>query len=76
MTPDEFLLAHRFYSYRDVLDLLYAGDEDAFLDAWCDGTLPWAIRHACEDSMPPRTMELALLRRIVRLLAETRRTPG
>lgn len=34
----------RFYSHRDVLDQVFAGDEDALVDAWVSGALPPAVR--------------------------------
>ena len=55
----------KYYTWREVLDL-YRGDEDAFMDAWCDGTLPQVVRRACEDTLPPGVVQNWLLRRVVR----------
>ena len=63
-----FLLHHPFYSYKDLLEEVFGEDEDHFIDAWCSGVLPPQIRRACEDTMTERTMEILLLRRVVRQL--------
>ena len=69
-SPYDVALAQlpRFYSFKDVLAEVFGGDEDRFIDAWCDGSLPRATRDAVLDTMPPRLIEVYLLRRIVRLL--------
>jgi hypothetical protein len=61
-----------YYGCRDIL-ALFDGDEDAFTDAWCDGSLPLVVRHTILETAAPRFLELCLLRRIVRLLQP--RTP-
>lgn len=58
----------RFYSARDVLDTCFGGDEDAFYTAWCDGSLPLAVRQTCEETLDPVRLQNALLRQIVRVL--------
>jgi hypothetical protein len=59
-----------YFSYKDVLSRGFDGDEDAFIDAWCSGTLPLRVREAILDTMPERLLECYLLRRIVRQLAD------
>lgn len=59
----------RYYTWRDVL-ALYGDDEDAFMEAWCDGTLPAAIRGGCEESLGQPRIQTWLLRRIVRQQAQ------
>ena len=83
---DRLVHLPRFYAYKDVLTIGFAEDRDAFLTAWIDGTLPPAVRAVCEETLPPRTLECALLVRLCRqqqqilaahaeLLAEIRRAP-
>lgn len=66
----------RFYGYRDVL-ACFGEDQDAFVDAFCDDTLPPAVRQTCLDTMGERLLEVWLLRRLVRqmheLLVESRK---
>lgn len=59
-----------FYTYKDVLEIVFAGDEDLFTDAWCDGSLPLAVRTCCMETMGERTAEIYLLRRLVRQQTE------
>ena len=65
-----YLSTNRFYNYRDVLAELFAGNEDAFVDAWVSHALPAEMEAAILDTMQPRTVELLLLRRLVRLQGE------
>lgn len=67
--PERLATLPKYYSYRDVLELVFAGDLDGFTDAVCDGTLSPMVIAAVLDTAPPRTLEILLLRRIVRLLA-------
>lgn len=55
----------QFYGWREVLALF--PDEEAFLDAYCDGTLPLVTRQVVRDTCPERTLECLLLRRLVQL---------
>jgi hypothetical protein len=57
----------QFYSYKDVL-AVFDGDEDAFIDAFCDGTLPLATRTAIVETLNVQLLHVLLLRRVVRLL--------
>lgn len=34
----------RFYTHHDVVDQVFAGDEDQLVDAWVQGLLPQAVR--------------------------------
>ena len=52
----------RYYTYKEVLQLAFFGDEDAFFAAWAAGALPAAIRRECLVSLPPRMLEVGLLR--------------
>lgn len=57
-----------FYGYKDVLTRVFSDDEDAFLDAWCDGRLPLAVRQTCAETMGDLLIQTWLLRRVVRQL--------
>lgn len=63
--PGDLAALPKYHTWREVLDL-YHGDEDAFLDAWCDGTLPLAIRGICEETLGYDRLQSWLLRRLVR----------
>lgn len=65
-SPD-FTTLNQYYSWKDVL-ALYGGDEDRFLDAYCTGPLPLEVRRVCEETLSHETLQVWLLRRIVRLL--------
>ncbi len=65
-----YLSTHRFYSYRDILADLFAGNEDTFLDAWVSHALPPEMEAVIAETAQPRTLELLLLRRLVRLQGE------
>jgi hypothetical protein len=67
---DRFSPLPRFYGYKDVLALCYGDDTDQFLDAFCDGSMPLAIRHVVEDTMDPNRLVAWLLRRMIRQLNE------
>lgn len=67
-TADRLSRLPRFFTYRDVLEDVFLGNESAFVDAWVDGALPPAVCKACEETASPRTLELQLLRRIVQVL--------
>lgn len=56
----------KFFSWRDVLDDVFLGDEDAFASAWCDGSLPFEVRRHILETLPPLLGQMLLLRRIVR----------
>lgn len=70
-TAPDFATLPKVYDWTTVLEL-YGGDEDRFLDDYCDGTLPLAIRKEVERSIDPARLTLWLLRRVVRLLGEDR----
>ena len=57
-----------YYTYKDVLTIVFADDEDAFLDAYCDGRLPSAVRALCAGTMGDTLLQTWLLRRVVRQL--------
>lgn len=63
---DRLLALPRFYSYKDVLTDVFGGDEDAFVDAWCDGSLPPEVRGAITDTMASTVMQMYLQRRQIR----------
>ncbi len=76
----------RVYDHREVLARWFADDEDAFYAAWASGALPLQVRKECELSLPPRAVELGLLRILIQqqtqllllqqaLLDEIRRAP-
>lgn len=60
----------RFYAHREVLEIVFGGDEDLFLDAWCDGSLPLNVRATCTASMGEALLGVWLQRRSCRLQAE------
>ncbi len=66
----------RFYSYREVL-ACFEGNTDQFLDAFCDGSLSPAVHAVIEETLNPTTLQIWLLRRLVRqmneLLVESRK---
>ncbi len=64
----EFARTHTYYAWSDVVDEVFAGDEDAFLDALCGGTMPAAVRRTCEETLGPDMLIAVLLRRVVRQL--------
>lgn len=55
----------RYYTWREVF-ALYNEDEDAFITAWCDGSLPLEVRRSCTETLGPGVIENWLLRRLVR----------
>lgn len=57
----------KYYTWRDVL-ALYGGDEDTFIDAYCDGTLPLEVRRTIDEQLSAGQLQVWLLRRVVRLL--------
>lgn len=65
--PDRLAQLPTYYTYKDVFTVVFADDEDAFLDAYCDGRLPLAVRAVCEDTLGVVRMQVWLLRRLVRL---------
>lgn len=60
----------RYYSPRDVVDLVFAGDHDAFVDAWCTRALPWPIRKACEEQIPAEQQQVWLLQRLLAVVLQ------
>jgi hypothetical protein len=64
-----FSATHKFYGWKDVRADVFAGDSDAFIDAWASGVLPAAIAHACEDTLDPLWLQVFLLRRLSRQMS-------
>lgn len=65
---DRLSLLPRFYSHQDILDCF--ASEDAFIDAYCDGTLPQAVRKTLLETAGVERLTVWLLTRQVRLLNE------
>lgn len=61
----KLLALPRFYTHKDVLDQVFDGDEDAFTDAFCDGTLPPTVRAVVWEG-GASWLNTLLLRRLVR----------
>lgn len=68
--PDRLAQLPPYFTYKDVLTIVFGEDEDAFLDAYCDGRLPLAVRAICEETLGVVRMQVWLLRRSVRLLGD------
>jgi len=66
---DRLLKLPRFYSHRDVLDQVFLGDEDAFIDAWVSGHLPAATRQVIWEG-GAQWLNTLLLSRMCRLLLQ------
>lgn len=62
----------RFYSHKDVLDDVFGGDEDAFIDAWVTGQLPLAVRQVVWEG-GAQWLNTLLLARLCRLQLQTLR---
>ncbi len=58
----------RFYTWQDVIDVVFGGDADACIDAWIHGRIPRAVEQAFLETCPPRWLEVRLLTRIARCL--------
>jgi hypothetical protein len=60
----------RFYTYKDVLEVGFAGNEDAFTLAYCDGSLPPEMRQVVLDTAGVALVTVWLLRLLVRQQAQ------
>lgn len=56
----------RFYTYKDVLEQVFAGDEDAFTLAYCDNSLPQETRQIILETAGAHVLTVWLLRLLVR----------
>lgn len=59
----------KFYGCQEVVDLVFGGDLDAFIQAWVAGAIPAPVWKACEDSPGPINLDRLLLRRMAQLLS-------
>ncbi len=67
-TPD-FASLPKYYGWKDIA-ALYGDDEDRLVDAYCDGTLPPALRHAVNETVGPQLLQTWLLRKLIRQQTE------
>ena len=60
----------RYYTYKDVLALVFDGDEDAFTRAYCDGSLSAPVRDLITETAGDQRLLVLLLRLLVRQQAQ------
>lgn len=55
----------RYYTARDVVEIVFAGDHDAFVDAWAGRALPPGVRQTLEELVPADRQQVWLLQRLL-----------
>lgn len=71
LTPAQISALHalpRFYTYSDVLDRVFKGNEEAFVRAWTSGLLSQEIRKQIEESVERTRVHTWWLQRIAQQL--------
>lgn len=58
----------RYYTVQHLVDEVFAGDHDAFVDAWVSRVLPPAVRKTCAELVSDATQQVWLLQRILAVL--------
>lgn len=66
----------KFYGCQEVVDLVFSGDQEAFIQAWIAGVIPPQVWKACEDTPGQIQIDRLLLRRIAQLLGHLQDPTG